>query len=203
MKWKLLLALCAFTLASAQNVHAQPPVSTWSLTKVQVWPNPQNSTATFDTLLQQAFGVGIGDTASSTVAGYNKQFSDSVNVLGARSVALVAVSAQVGAVGDSILCVTYGRLAEGKWCATSIASCLGVGQVAAQSTIASSGVFTNEGKILWEWQPELDTSGTPHPINNAYVKWRLRSGDVRGYATASLATKSATGAIQVWAYVWR
>ena len=199
------------TLFSYKPVQTAPAVYTWDPTFTKIWPNSQNSALVQDTLLQQAFGGFPGDTASATAAGYNKQFTDSVYVGGARYIQLVAVGSGAAGTGafnggsgtayDTILVAHYTRLGVGSWCATSLPSCIGVNNVAVVS--AANNIISNVGNSLWEWQSEISNAGTPHPIAAAYAKWRVRSGDVRAYATASLATKSPTGNIQIWAYVWR
>ena len=201
-------------LLTTHRANPAPAVNTWEPTAYKIWPNPQNSALASDSLVQQAIGaLGLtpGDTATATAAGYNKQFTDSVYVGGARYIQLVAVgsgSAGTGAYNngtgtayDTILVAHYTRLGVGGWCATSLPNCIGINNVAAVS--GANNLISNVGNSLWEWQPEISNSGTPHPIAPGYAKWRVRSGDARGYATGTLATKSPTGNIQIWAYVWR
>lgn len=194
-----LVATCYFSF-TPRRASSATPVNTYELTYTKIWPTAASGNT------QDTLSLFLADSTAN-------QFTDSVNVQGARFVMLAAISSGSAGTGafnggsgtgyDTITVAHFVRSPYGTFCAGTLTGCLGTGAIAGTAAIANGGPYNTESHVLWEWNPEIDVSGSVHPIHLQTARWRLRSGDLRRYATASSATKAPTGNIQVWAYVWK
>ena len=202
---KVIALLCAFVIACVlvRGSSAAPEVSPWGYTSKVIWPIGGVASAA-DTL---------GRFASDSVA-----TTDSINVFGARYVALLvsstgaagsgAFNGGTGTAYDTLLApVLVVRLPTGQW------SGIGAGAMIPYSggnpllCLATNKPVDNTGKIWWTIDNQTTiASSASVPFTNDYFRWRIKTNNVRACQSGvnpACVYAPSSGRITVTVCVWR